>query len=292
MSANTFSQRFRSIVNENLPAGLRAATRGVRQTKERWRQDLRLWRLRCQIRALKPGSTTQCLGYSLQVNDRDNFYTLYKDIVVNRIYHFEAQRPDPLILDCGSNIGMSILYFKWVYPRARIIGFEPDTEVFPYLERNVEKNGLQGVRLVQAALSSKEGLIEFFSDGKYGSSLSEEAFARSDLRWTRSSVSSVRLRSYLDEPVDFLKMNIEGAEYEVLKNSEEKLDQVKEMVIEYHHLPGLPRNLHKILEILDRHRFEYLINDFDSETNGIVKPPFKLAPDSRYFLLIYAKRLA
>jgi hypothetical protein len=62
------------------------------------------------------------------------------------------------------------------------------------------------------------------------------------------------------------------------------------MVIEYHHLPGLPRTLHHILDLLDRQGFEYLINDFDSETNGGVQPPFHLTPESRYFLLLYAKR--
>jgi FkbM family methyltransferase len=195
-------------------------------------------------------------------------------------------------LDCGSNIGVSILYFKHLYPQARVVGFEPDTRVFPYLEGNIARNRLQGVRLVQAALSSNEGAVEFFSDGKYGGGLAEQLASGDESGWMRSTVSSVRLRNYLNEPVDFLKMNIEGAEYEVLKDSEEMLDRVKEMVIEYHHLPGLPRTLHKILEILDRQGFEYLINDFDSETNGSVSPPFTLACESRYFLLIYAKRLA
>jgi hypothetical protein len=100
----------------------------------------------------------------------------------------------------------------------------------------------------------------------------------------------VRLSSYLDEPVDFLKINIEGAEWEALADSGDRLQLVNEMVIEYHHLPGLPRTLHDILSLLHRQGFEYLVNDFDSETNGGVQPPFRLAPDSRYFLLIYARR--
>ena len=160
------------------------------------------------------------------------------------------------------------------------------------MEGTIARNRLQGVRLVQAALSSNEGAVEFFSDGKYGGGLAEQLAPGDEPSWVRSTVSSVRLRNYLNEPVDFLKMNIEGAEYEVLKDSEEMLDRVKEMVIEYHHLPGLPRTLHKILEILNRQGFEYLINDFDSETNSSVSPPFTLAWESRYFLLIYAKRLA
>ena len=75
-----------------------------------------------------------------------------------------------------------------------------------------------------------------------------------------------------------------------MADSGERLRLVNEMVIEYHHLPGLPRTLHHILELLDRQGFEYLINDFDSETNGGVQPPFRLAQESRYFLLLYAKR--
>ncbi len=256
------------------------------------RSELGLLALKVRSHFQEPGSIVPCGEFRVEINDARNFYILYKDVFVRRIYHFDADRSDPFILDCGSNIGVSILYFKHLYPQARVVGFEPDSRVFPYLAKNMESNGLQGIRLIQAALSSNEGLVEFFSDGKYGSGLAEQVVADGEPGWTRSQVPSMRLRHYLNEPVDFLKMNIEGAEYEVLKDSEEMLHRVKEMVIEYHHLPGLPRTLHKILEILHRQGFEYLINDFDSETNGIVAPPFTLASESRYFLLIYAKRLA
>jgi FkbM family methyltransferase len=234
----------------------------------------------------------RCGPFRICINDPRNFYVLYKDIFVKRIYHFTAERPDPLILDCGSNIGVSIFYFKHLYPEARIVGFEPDARVFSYLQANVVTNALEGVRLVHAALSSKEGVTDFFSDGKYAAGLSEHLVSGGARDWIRSKVSSARLRDYLTDPVDLLKMNIEGAEYEVLKDSEDRLQQINEMIIEYHHLPGLPRTLHSILEILDRQGFEYLINDFDSQTNGSVKPPFNLTPETRYFLLIYAKRLA
>ncbi len=245
---------------------------------------------RCWLR--KPGATMRCGRFTIRINDAHNFYILYKDIFLRRIYYFKAMRPQPLILDCGSNIGVSIIYFKHLYPEARIVGFEPDPRVFPYLEKNVASNGLRGVRMIQAALSSKEGRSDFFSDGKYGGGLSRHLVTDESQDWVRAKVESVRLRDYLHEPVDFLKINIEGAECEVLEDSEDRLRQVQEMIIEYHHLPGLPRNLHHILEILHRQGFEYLINDFDSETNSGVEPPFTLAPESRYFLLIYAKRLA
>jgi hypothetical protein len=100
------------------------------------------------------------------------------------------------------------------------------------------------------------------------------------------------LRDYLAEPVDFLKMNVEGAEYDVLADSADCLRMIREMVVEYHHVPGLPRTLHKILALLDERGFEYLVNDFDPETNGAVEPPFRLRPETRYYLLIYARRMA
>src|ERR1041384_2594292 len=132
-------------------------------------------RLRGKLRQRKPGARLRCFGYTVRINDAANFYVLRKDIFVRRIYHFEAQRPDPLILDCGSNIGMSILYFKQAYPKSRVIGFEPDPSIFPYLKENVERAGLPDVKLIQSAVAAQQGTLKFYSDGKYGSCLAEQA---------------------------------------------------------------------------------------------------------------------
>ena len=268
----------------------RAGIRFLIKKASQWRTKLYLARLRIRMHAETPGSPVRFLNYTCRLNDGPNFYLLYKDIFVHRIYHFEAVRPDPMILDCGSNIGMTILYFKHVYPRARIVGFEPDPRVFPLLQENMDRNHLKDVKLKAAAVAGKEGFLKFYSDGKYGSSLSEQVVGSAQKDWLECEVPSVRLRDYLTAPVDFLKMNIEGAEWEVLADSEDRLSQVREMVIEYHHEPGLPRTLHKLLELLHRQGFEYLINDLDSETNIGSCPPFRLGPESRYYLLVYARR--
>jgi FkbM family methyltransferase len=281
----------KAITRKALPAGVQRTIRFVVNGADEWKTKWHLAWVRGRVWAAPPGLLVRCMNYTVRINDGPNFYILYKDIFIHRIYHFEAQRPDPLILDCGSNIGMSILYFKHLYPKARIIGFEPDPAIFSYLQENIARNDLSDVRLVQAALATQEGTLTFLSDGKYGSCLAEHAPGDIPEGWTKYEVPCVRLQDYLSEPVDFLKMNIEGAEWEVLANSEDRLRQVQEMVIEYHHLPGLPRTLHRILELLHRQGFEYLINDFDSETNSSVHPPFRLTPKSRYFLLVYAKRM-
>ena len=291
MSAHTSSRTLKAIARGALPAGVRRVIRCLVDKTDEWGTNWHLDRLRRKVWTHKPGSVARCLDYTVCINDGPNFCILYKDIFVRRIYHFEAQRPDPLILDCGSNIGMSVLYFKHVYPKARIICFEPDPAVLPYLQENVACNALSDVRLIHAALAAQEGTLAFYSDGKYSSCLAEHVPGDIPEGWTNYEVPCVRLRDYLTEPADFVKMNIEGAEWEVLADSEDRLRQVREMVIEYHHLPGMVRTLHKMLEMLHRQGFEYLINDFDSGTNSGVRPPFSLAPESRYYLLVYAKRM-
>lgn len=284
----------KAIIRKVLPAGLRNTLRRALNRLIEWRIAFRLASLRRRMNSLPPGTSKseRLLRYTVSFHDGMTFYALYRDVFVGRIYHFDAQRPDPFILDCGSNFGGVILYFKHFYPKAHIIGFEADPAIFPYLQKNVVQNGLTDVQLVQAALAEKEGTLTFYSDGKDGSCL-EENLPKVDVAQgrTKYEVPCVRLRNYLIEPVDFLKMNIEGAEWEVLADSEDRLRQVREMIIEYHHWPGLQRTLHRILELLHRQGFEYLIYDFNSVTGGMILPPFRLTPDTRYFLLIYAKRL-
>ncbi len=262
------------------------------QRAQAFRRQRRLADLRRRLMADPPRTSgvETCFGYTVRINDGPNFYMMVKDLFFSRIYHFDAARPDPLILDCGSNIGMSVLYFKHCYPQARIIGFEPDPITFPYLEENVARNRLTDVRLVQAAVSAREGKLTFYADGKYASALAAHMPGGPPAGWQTLDVPCVRLRDYLTEPVDFIKLNIEGAEWEALSDSAEQLRQVREIVLEYHHLPGLPRTLHSILTLLHEQGFEYLVNDLDPQTNPHAQPPFRLSDDTMYFLLIYAKR--
>ncbi len=132
--------------------------------------------------------------YEVWINDGPNFRVLCKDIFTRRIYHFDCQRGDPLILDCGSNIGISILYFKHVYPAARIVAFEPDPTIVPYLRDNLERNGFTDVKIIEAALSARAEPQTLYSDGKYSSALADHKPADSAADSLCFGVSCVRLR--------------------------------------------------------------------------------------------------
>src|SRR5919109_152962 len=60
-------------------------------------------------------------------------------------YYVPPNLRPKIILDIGSNIGASIIYFHHQFPDANIFGFEPHPDTFRILEKNV--GGLRGVRI-------------------------------------------------------------------------------------------------------------------------------------------------
>src|SRR5262245_6977657 len=58
-----------------------------------------------------------------------SFVYMFEEIFAKASYSFHSDTDRPLIFDCGSNIGMSVLFFKKLYPTARITAFEPDPRI-------------------------------------------------------------------------------------------------------------------------------------------------------------------
>ena len=222
-------------------------------------------------------------GLIINCHDLLSFYMAAKDIFLQGIYDFNATSRAPVIIDGGGHIGLFTLFAKQKYPNAQITVFEPDRLSLKLLRSNIAANNLENVHVVEAGLFKDNGGISFGSNESDGSSI----FARN----SNESIKTVRLNEYIQSDIDFLKLNIEGAEFDVIDEIAAKLHLVKEMVVEYHGFPEIPQNLHKILSALDSAGYRYMIHDFDNLTNPATKPPFRLNRESRFFLLIYAKRL-
>ena len=219
--------------------------------------------------------------FKIEYVDSLSLYWEIKNIFQNKIYYFPSNKKKPFIIDCGSYIGASILYFKTVYPQAEILGFEPDSRIYRILQRNIKKNNLKNVVVINAGVGGKQRILKFFQDAKDGGS-----FYKIN-KGNPIKVYVKKLSGYIDKPVDLLKMNIEGAEYQVVKEIEKKLHLIKEIIIEYHCFDSLEQNLHKILAILDKNGFKYLIAEI---ARFQVKTPFVLKKSYKYFNLIYAKK--
>ncbi|NJM78804.1 MAG: FkbM family methyltransferase [Flavobacterium sp.] len=76
------------------------------------------------------------------------------------------------MLDIGANIGLSILFFKELYPKAELIAFEADPKIFGYLENNVHGNGYEDVTLINKAVWYENTTLNFAPDGADGGQIS------------------------------------------------------------------------------------------------------------------------
>ena len=96
----------------------------------------------------KPANAICQIGdYRLRITDGPNAYMQYKDVFVHGIYRFTATRPDPLIIDGGSNMGLSVLGFKHDHPGARVVAFEPDPAIADLLAENLDRNHIADVAI-------------------------------------------------------------------------------------------------------------------------------------------------
>ncbi len=91
-----------------------------------------------------------------------------QEIFIKEIYKTDLPER-PLIIDCGANIGLSIIYFKEKHPNAEIIAFEPDKDNFKLLKKNIESFCLKDVTLKEEAVWIKDTELDFSNDGTMGS---------------------------------------------------------------------------------------------------------------------------
>lgn len=179
----------------------------------------------------------------------------YKELFEDEIYRFRSTSDTPLIVDCGAHIGMSVLYFKSLFPKATVWAFEPDEENAAFLRKNIEINRLNEVSLYQSAIWNRDEVLYFKSSGSQGSQIAINC-NQSNL----IEVSAVRLASILEHTkVDFLKIDIEGAEYEVIKDCANSLHNVEHMFLEYHGKVSETYKLNEILQILEKNEFSVYI---------------------------------
>lgn len=187
-------------------------------------------------------------GVAVHFSDPQAFLFSVKELFIDEIYKFSPDSATPKIIDCGANIGMSILFFKLNYPGAKIIAFEPDLHNYLITKQNIDSWKYSDIELEQKAVWIHNEQISFNQLSDMGSYIvpEDQQATGSDNNITR--VDCVRLKNLLNTETDFLKLDIEGAEYDVIKDCRNSLSNVKNLFIEYH---GNYNEMHKLTEILD-----------------------------------------
>lgn len=201
------------------------------------------------------------LNYDISYLGDRELLVMIDEIFVNNLYRFQTPAAAPVILDCGSNIGLSVLFFKSLHPGARITAFEPSAQSFDLLSRNVRENSLSGVSLQNCALVRAPTTVDFFVSDTRAGSLRASIFQE---RGTgqRQAVAGKRLSEFIEEPVDFLKIDIEGAEEQVFADlaATGRIALIDQMVVEYHHqISRTQEGLATFLRTLEQAGFRYRI---------------------------------
>ncbi|WP_181881509.1 FkbM family methyltransferase [Helicobacter sp. MIT 99-5507] len=190
------------------------------------------------------------------IPDSLSFIYQIKEIFGDEIYKFKSKNKEPLIIDCGANVGVSVLYFKKLYENCKIYAFEADKKIFQYLEQNIKNNNANNIELHNKAIWIDDNGIYFASDGADGGHIELDSK-------NTQKIDSVALKNILlkHSYIDFLKIDIEGAENEVLLDCKDSLNNIQNIFIEYHQRHDKPQNLGEIINILDKANFRiYLEN--------------------------------
>ena len=220
--------------------------------------------------------------YVLYYCSKESVTQTLEEVFINLAYLFHSNLEMPFIVDAGSEVGVATLFFKIFYPKAKILCFEAHPDTFKLLQKNIKVNKFTDVEAFNVALADRDGTISFY--GEFGS-IDDDLDSRGNsiikswgLQRATSSeikVTSVKLSNYLDQPVDYLKLNVEGAEQQILDDLEKnkKLLLIRRSLIKFHASKATEKvnSLARVNEILEKGKLKVI--------NELRKIPAAIFPD-------------
>jgi len=160
---------------------------------------------------------------------------ILEELWIKNVYgQIVSQRTDMVIIDAGANCGLATQYF---YNHAKqIYAIEPSPENYEALAKNKEVNQWDKVKLYNAALANHEGETPiYFNTGNRTANSITSNWGHGGEAVKTITIGTLFKENNI-ETIDFLKMDIEGAEDQVLTSEEfkEYAPRIKAMMVEYH----------------------------------------------------------
>jgi FkbM family methyltransferase len=179
----------------------------------------------------------------------------YGEVFCNEVYESPKPLPAaPRIVDVGGHLGIASLYFLQRYPDCRLTTFEPNPHL-ARLARQTLAAFSERVTLVEAALSTRNGTVSFHITENNllnvtgGIDNREQHQAVSML-----TVPSLDAREQLTEPVDLMKLDVEGHEFELLSLPLFEPRHIHNIVIEFHDVDQRGTRFSELMHVLMQER--------------------------------------
>jgi len=174
----------------------------------------------------------------------------FEQVFISREYDLPLHSPDPkFIIDGGANVGCASIFFAQRYPNASIYAIEPENSNYEVLTRNAKH--YKNITPIEAAVWNEDTFVEIANPLDEKWSFRVQNSSRNSSTPIRAvTVSSLMAEAGFDR-VDILKLDIEGAEIELLDaKCKEWIDRVDVIVIELHDWirPGCTASLLKATE--------------------------------------------
>ena len=200
----------------------------------------------------------------------------FQDIFIRQIYRPAMPLPvGATVVDLGVNLGMFCMYINGLLRAGRIHCFEANPTLFPHLKKNVEAVVRRGntVELSNVAIAGESGFLELFTNEDDVVSVAPTAFRDVSKfpdreKYKPVRVASERLPRLVPGRIDFLKCDIEGAEYDVLDDDVLTTDRLGQAAIEFHDVSDRFDRLSRIVETAYANGFSLAF-----QGSGMMTPP-------------------
>ena len=161
---------------------------------------------------------------------------------------------DDVIIDVGAHIGLFALFASQFCKNGKIFCYEPIKENYKILIENIEMNQIQNIFPNNLAVTKETSRVKIFlNDDQSGHSMfiQNKNFVEVDSK----SLSDIFIDNGIKE-CDFLKLDCEGAEYEIIESlSADLFTKINKTVIEYHMVDTKPELLEQLINKLKQFSF-------------------------------------
>lgn len=196
--------------------------------------------------------------YSVHFRDDTDSSVIY-EVLQSQEYKICADRirqATGVIIDIGAHIGTFVLYAYALNQQVSVYAYEPDPDNYQLLKTNVKDNRLQKVETKQQAVSGTAGeVLLHLSDNNHNNSLQTpySAAKESTVKVHATTLDKIFSKNRI-EHCSLLKIDCEGAEYDIFENtSEETFKKIDAIIMEYHEHAG--RQSKELVSILQKHGF-------------------------------------